>query len=283
MFTSKLWPWLAFASLWSLAGGMACFLDGFPGGERAASTTARIFGKCVSSLADSAYERADMAYHLGRPAYEERAFSNDVFQTWRSEIAPGAHAHLEGKDKMEILSWLKISLALNPGDVERYLVAAFWLLDRTIARPAEAEKLLIAARQANPDAYLPYLGLGRLYTKTDEREKAMRCFDRGIMLWPGGLSRTNDEARLDKRELLSRRAILREMNGDAPGAITDMKDILSLYPELRLPQFRERIVSLQSGRQPVESAAQRWSALMAADYRHACQRGSDDEHEGHEH
>ncbi|MEI6969948.1 MAG: tetratricopeptide repeat protein [bacterium] len=281
---SGAWPWFIAAVLWGAAASLACVVADPPVVRRGEdiSIAARMFGRCVSALAGEAYGRADLTFHKGRPTYHEKAFSNDVFQVWRRELAPVGHSHLGGSETKEIMSWLRFASLLDPHNVTYHLNAAYWLMSGDIGRPDAARKVLLEARDLNPDSYLVYLGLSQFATKTGDRSLARRSCDRALELWPRGKSPDDDEDQLkiDRREILSLRVILREMEGDMAGAIADLQAILGMFPES--PLVRSRIMLIAAGQETAAMAEQRWEALRKQEYYHVCE-GEAAAHEEHEH
>lgn len=283
IFISKAWPWVTVAVLWGAAASLACVIVDAPvAGSRAADSIAeRILGRCVNALAAQAYDRADLTFHKGRPHSRERAFSNDVFQVWRQDMAPTGHAHMSGDETKEIMAWLRFATLLDPHNITYRLDAAYWLMSTDINRPDAARKVLLDAGMADPHSYLVYLGMVQFATKTGDRLLARRSCDRALELWPGGQLPGDDEERtkMDKRELLMLRVLLREMDGDTAGAIADLKSVIEIFPNS--PQIRLRIRHIESGQESPALAEQWWNALKQQEYHHVCEEHSG-EHAGHE-
>jgi len=287
-FSDKRWLWIFGVCLWGMATILYSVLASQPlaSGAGDNSVASRVMGKCVTAFAETAFDRAELAFHSGRPQYREKAFSNDLFQVWHREIAPTGHAHLEGGQTKEVLAWLRFASLLDPHSVKYHLIAAFWLQGKDIGRPDEARRVLLEARAKNPESYVVYMGLGRLYAKTDDKLLAHRCYDRALVLWPRGKAPDDDQfqTNLDKRELLSRRAILREIEGDTAGAISDMKSIVELFPAS--PLIMARLLLLETGQKPQDSPAQRWGVLRNPEYHPLCEDAShehDEPDDPHEH
>lgn len=72
------------------------------------------------------------------------------------------HTHLQGANIREILPWLAIAAELDPGRIETYTVASYWLR-RELGKADEAEQFLRRGLSANPDSYEILFELGRLY------------------------------------------------------------------------------------------------------------------------
>lgn len=284
---SRAWPWIFVVALWAAAASLATVVADVPvaAGTGSDSIAVRMVGRCVTALASEAYARSDLTFHKGRPTYRDKAFSNDVFQVWRKEIAPAGHTHMAGEQTKEIMSWLRFASLLDPHEVTYYLDAAYWLMSRDIGRPDAARLVLAEARARNPHSYLVYFGFSQFATKVGDKRLARRSCDRALALWPSGKSPSDDESQpmIDKREILSLRVILREMDGDKAGAIADLRSILEMFPES--PQVRARIGLIMDGREPAAAAEQRWNALMKQEYHHVCedevreQAGHDHDHE----
>lgn len=290
MFSSRAWPWIGVVALWSAATMLASAIVEAPvGGRERDSAATRILGRCVNALATAAYDRTDLTFHKGRLAYAEKAFSNDVFQVIRREMAPTGHAHMDGDEIKEIMAWLRIATLLDPNNVTYHLDAAYWLMSRDVSRLDEARQVLLAARSANPETYIVHMALGQFATKIGDRQRARRSFDKSLVLWPGGMLPADDDdnqtkqekaeqIKIDKKEMLKLRIFLREMNGDTAGAIADLKSILEIFPDS--PLVRARIPLVENGQEPPALAEQKWNALRTQEYHHVCEEPAG-EHAGH--
>ena len=259
------------------------------GGLERDPVTTRIFGRCVNALATAAYDRTDLTFHKGRPSYVEKAFSNDVFQVLRREIAPTGHTHMDGDETKEIMAWLRIATLLDPDNITYHLDAAYWLMSRDVGRPDEARQVLIEARASNPESYIVHMALGQFATKIGDRQRARRSFDKALELWPRGMLPAEDDnnetrreqaeqSKIDKKEMLKLRIFLREMDGDMAGAIADLKSILELFPDS--PLVRARIPLVENGQELPALAEQKWNALRKQEYHHVCEEPAG-EHAGH--
>ena len=287
LFQSPAWPWIAAAAMLGLAGGLAAaVIPSANAGARGHETVmSRLLGSSAQAFGDSMLDRADTAFHMGRESRPDRtAITNDLFQTWREQIRPTGHAHLAGDRVKDIMAWLRFASWIDPSDVRSVLIASYWMAG-DMQRPREALRILLEAQAEEPGSYLPYLGRSRIYAKLDERAMARRCYDRVLRLWPGGLDPKDEDVKFDKREALSRRALLNEMEGRTAEAIRDMMDIVTLFPERASGQFKRRIAQLARGETPGESAEQRWTALRSERMAHAEdeeESGAHD-HAGHAH
>lgn len=266
-------PWIIVFVLWTLASSLACGLAAMPvfsgaGGSRR-SVAEQLFGQSVTALADYSFvSEADGFYHRGRRHYVETAFTNDVFQMLRREISPEGHAHLDGNDMKDVLAWVRMAILLDPHNVEYALVAAYWL-QRELGETDAALATLREAAAANPDSYLPYLGRGRLYAKIGDRARARTSYETAYVRWPGNLDRADPDALIDRREILIRLAILRELDNDIPGAVKFMKQIAQEFPSASRI-VRERAALIEQGRPLPVSAEERWDTIRQAEYHHFC-------------
>ena len=242
------------------------------------STEERLAGSCTHAMSEYAVELAERTFHGGVPYYQEEAFQDHPFQILRGAVAQTGHRHLSGRECGEIMPWLWMSLRLDPMNVTNYLDTAY-MLAKDLGMVDEAMDVLDEAQRNNPGSYLVYLGKSRIYAKADNRAMARKYCDRALAL---AADSGDEEVRIDKRELLSRRAILRELDGDVSGAIGDMQEIIALFPERELGQFRRRIAILASGAEPPDSATQRWQTIRSEEYHHLC-AAEEAGKKGHEH
>jgi len=273
-FKARPFGWMLLLCLWITGSSLAVRLSSLPSFHQGGSESivARLLGRSASAAAEYSLAQADVVFHGGRPRYRALAFDDNPFQILWRQIASTGHIHLEGAAVGEALPWLQMATRLDPHNVEYSLIASFLLLSE-IKKPKEAMKVLLEAQANNPDAYLVQMGKCRLFAKMDNRVMSRRACDRALELWPSGGNPNDDEVRLDKRELLARRAVLKELDGDIHGSIEDMRSIVQLFPERRPLQFVERIAILERGDKPADTAESRWNALRNEEFRHLCQEG----------
>lgn len=110
----------------------------------------------------------------------------DAPQNWLERFGglfqPDSHVHLEDGEEREILPWLKLSVELNPDNVQSFVVGAYWL--RRLGRLDEAENFLREGQRGNPESYEIYLELGRLYDEgRGELVRARRLYELALRNW----------------------------------------------------------------------------------------------------
>lgn len=252
-----------------------------PRADGARSVLASLFGESRLALGNSFYEKADSYFHRGIPHRKDRAFDRNVFLELRKQIAPEGHHHIAGGDVEEMMPWLWLALRANPGDIETYLVTAFWLAGDG-GRVDKAHEVLDEAQRNIPYAYEVQLEKGRLFLREQRLHEAQAAFDAGLAFWrhnrPEG-----DDARHDYASLLLYRALLCEAEGRRDDAIGCLEEIMAVFPERTYMQ--DRIDTLRRGDKPAFAASTVWANLLAADEkaRHEAVCPFDDEHaHGHD-
>jgi len=271
------------AVLWVAAGALAVNMATASGPDAVGASgpaAARLLIASSAILSQQALNQAEREYHGGRPNYAEEAFTNSVFQALAGRLQPRDHIHLEGSAAKEILPWFRFAMWAEPCNVTNALLASYWLA-RAQGGAQSALDVLNEAMRDNPRDYLVYMGKGRLYAKADERNMARRYYERALALWPGGSDGRDDDVRMDKREILSRLAVLDELDGNIPSAIERMRGIVEVLPGKSL-LFQNRMGILGRGEVPRQSALERWNALRGEEYLHLCSAGHE-EHEAHDH
>jgi tetratricopeptide (TPR) repeat protein len=124
---------------------------------RASNTMACLTG------AQSQHEPGDAGHDAHEKAMDFLGKPKDWIDRFGRHFCITEHAHLEGGGaQREILPWLRISAELDPGRVETYTVAAYWLR-KQLGKVKEAEAFLREGLRANPDSAEILTELGRLY------------------------------------------------------------------------------------------------------------------------
>lgn len=210
---------------------LACRLTTLPyfyGGD-VPSVWNQILGSASAVLSGDLYQVADRYFHKGVGRHEEHAF-DDPFQRLGEIVAPCRHEHLSpDAGVLEIMPWLSLATSVDPGNIEAYQVAAYWL--KTAGRRDEAAEVLKKAVVDNPDDYRLRIELALLAAARDDRATASSQLDRALSLWPSGLDPDGDEARIDLGRALQYRALIHLLNGEYSAALPLLKRELELFPD----------------------------------------------------
>ena len=134
---------LIFATAWILMASISCRLPDsglLEGRERGDFWFSLALGAARGSISREWLLQADRVLHRGVGVYRERAFT-DVFSRLSDAISPRDHLHLRGEAAAEIMPWLWLAVRSEPGNVDAYVLAAFWMAAE-IGRPDLALDLL---------------------------------------------------------------------------------------------------------------------------------------------
>ncbi len=268
-------PWLAVTIAWGVAFSLACRLSCIvPAAPSDEGVIGLLFGESRSALSADMYERADTFFHKGVTHVETRAFTNDWIQAWQRIVNPVSHRHAEGKSTAEILPWLQLATKADPHNVEASLVLAFWLSTGQ-NRPDLAGSVLMEAQRLNPADYRIPLEMGRVAIRQGELNQAQIKLSSALARWPSHLDPADRESLLDKAEALALLGFISEVNGDKAKAVIYFKNTLAIFPERTY--IKERLVQLESGGTPPDSARERLLNLVHRTADDACS----DAHQGH--
>jgi tetratricopeptide (TPR) repeat protein len=235
----------------------------------------RVLGSSRALLGDALFIHADECFHRGVPHTAAGAWGG-VFARWREAVAPTRHEELGASDIGELMPWFRMATRADPGNVDAYCVAAYWLL--RYGRSREAERVLTEAMEENPGDYRVFQERSRVFLRQENLAAAARALDSGIRLWPGGLRASDDQQRLNLAWMLRLRAALYEAEGATAAAAEALSRIAAMFPEWR--SVAEAVSRLRQG-QSDPLRARRQLKDIFADHR-MCSRGSEHEHE-HEH
>jgi len=256
---------------------LACRLTGLPYFAAADSRSAwdQIFGSASAGLSRDLYEIADRYFHKGVGHHEERAFE-DPFQRLGEVVAPHRHEHLSADaGVLEIMPWLSLATSVDPGNIEAYQVAAYWL--KTAGHLDEAAELLKKALVDNPDDYRLRMELALLAAARDERDSAAAELDRALNLWPGKLDPADEEARIDLARALHYRALIHQLDGEYSAALPLLKRELEVFPDRG--GIEAEIEAIQNNSVEREQLENKWHLLQRDKRELQCE----DHHHDHHH
>jgi tetratricopeptide (TPR) repeat protein len=144
----------------------------------------------------------------------------------------GADGHEESGEVRELLPWLKLSLELDPQEIQSYLVLAYWL--RTMGKLDDAERVLRDGLKENPRDPRLLFDLGRL--KYGQRHDITRARN----LWEAALAKLASQvpAKEDEQteitflqeQVLGHLARLEEQAGRPEQALRCLEQLKPLSP-----------------------------------------------------
>jgi len=258
--------WLMLILLGVISFSVSCWLSVSTWTLQAADNRSSIAGMLLGegrlALSGHFYELADEYFHGGLEHQTKEAFRDSLFQKAAGEISPRRHIHLSGAETSEIIPWLRLATMMNPSNVTIYLDTAYWLSSES-GRPDLAEQVLLEAQVRNPSSYKVQLERGRLFLQEKRIKDAKQAFNAGLALWPGEDKPDTFEAKDDKASLLIYRALIHEAEEERQEAITCLKGILNLFPERT--SIKDRIKTLEEGKEPSLLASQVWSDMLKKD------------------
>jgi tetratricopeptide (TPR) repeat protein len=158
-----------------------------------------------------------------------------------------------------MLPWLWLSMQMDPGNVETFRVAAFWMAG-PINRPDLALRVLRDARRIHPHNYQLLLDSGRILLRHGDRGGARRAFDAALALWPKHTGEDEELARFEKAELLTFKALLCEMDNQPDQVRELLKEVLVLFPGRDV--VRRRLAAMERGEPPEVPAVRLWSQML---------------------
>jgi|SRR5882724_1689356 len=150
-------------------------------GQDSENTLALLLGDGRQMMADRLLGKADAYFHSGKypSIFEQNAApeenhmaaaasghedhdedhdehealppAHDWIEAFGRHFIPTKHVHLEGGNEREMLPWLRLSIELDPKEIQTYLTTAYFLGDR-LGKWDEAEQLLREGLKANPNS-----------------------------------------------------------------------------------------------------------------------------------
>ncbi|MFM1945334.1 MAG: Tetratricopeptide repeat [Verrucomicrobiota bacterium] len=167
-------------------------------------------------------------------------------------LMPADHVHLEGGDAKEMLPWLKVSLELDPDNVQAYVTTAYWLRDG-LGRVDEAEEVLRHSVRRDPRAADPSIlfELGMLlYEGRGDGVRGKNLLLAALDRWEVVEAGKEDSNRLLHASILGRLAEMDEAAGRYGEALEWLKRLEEVSPNPEAIREREREVeALGAGRE----------------------------------
>ncbi len=276
-------PWRAHPAgwlilLWLATATLAARIGSFPSmtGASDTSAVALLADETRQALGQHLYRTSDIYFHRGGRPRPQAPYRNDRLTRLSEAISPNQHEHLDEHEIAQIMPWLLATVRADASHVEAWRVTAFWLASPALAKTEEAATLLADAARRHPDDYRPLLDLARLRLRRNDLAGAVWYLDRGLALWRDDLPRLDqEEARMEKAELLMFRALCDEIDGNFIEAAAGYDRILRMFPDRH--HLAERRDALRTGQTP-ELPPLSWIRNLAA-HRHL----EPHECEGHRH
>ena len=260
---------------WGLAFTVVCHLIPASQGTTAdPGITALMFGEGRQALSLNFFNEADLYFHKGVAHLQPRISTHSFFQRWQDTLTPERHAHAEGVSSAEILPWLKLATQTDPRNVDAFLVAAFWA-ETGLRRDDLAREILNEAQRSNPGDYRIPLEKGRLFIRTGRFTMARDSLSSALQFQSRQPATTPDsQFTLDQAEILSFLGFLYEMKGMRTDAIRCFNNALAIFP--KRTYIKERVILLEEGREPPDTARSLLEKLTRQTAHDAC-------HDEHDH
>jgi len=151
----------------------------------------------------------------------------------------------------EMLPWLRLSTAMDPQNIQSYIIAAYWLHERLQAT-AEAENFLREGLRANPDSHELLFELGRLALDAHQDSgRAQALWRSGIARWHAVEAAKPEPDYFGLRQLLAYLALSQERSGQYREALAHLQEADALPGGQGLYAVRiKRLQELLAGNTP---------------------------------
>ena len=189
---------------------------------------------------DHADEHTKAMDFLGKPA--------NVIDKFGRHFFPSEHRHLAATDEREILPWLRLAAQMDPGRVETYTVAAYFLRQR-LNKPKEAEGFLREGLRENPGSFEILFELGRLVEENQkDLQRARNIYELAYQRWMEKESGKEEPNLFSRQQILSHLAGVVEAQGERTTAIGYWREYLKVA--VNKPMIQQHIDKLSA--QPAE-------------------------------
>jgi tetratricopeptide (TPR) repeat protein len=209
----------------------------------------RALGLMCGAVGERFFERADLYFHRGIP-HQRPSIGPTLFTRWAARLVPPSPLHAEGADACEILPWLRFATAMDPGNVDAYLVAAYWV-ERSGGRPDLAEDVLREVVRRNPRDYRPFFDWARLALRRDSPARALALLGAGLRAWPEPAPPGDPDAVRDRAVMMEMRGLLLASDGQREEALRELERAAEIRPQAA-GEIRRRMEEIRAGR-PGES------------------------------
>lgn len=161
--------------------------------------------------------------------------ARDIIERFSHNFYPVRHTHLDqqGKpgDMREILPWLRLTVELDPHNVDAYVVASYWLR-REFKKDAEAEAFLRDGLKHNPDSCEIYFELGRLQLEDHQQpDRARNLWLLALRKWDQTEAGQPEPNRFIYLQVTGQLAKLEEHQGDYARALYHLRALREISPQ----------------------------------------------------
>ncbi len=202
-------------------------------------------------MVEEHHDEHDPAEHEHEKAMDFLGQSKDWIDAFGRHFYPSTHSHLDKPgEAREILPWLRLSAELDPGRVDTYTVAAYWMRSR-LGQAAEAEEFLREGLRANPNSYEILFALGQLYYENHHDPV------HAVNLWELALRRWQEQEQagitpdlLVYQEIVANLAHVEEEQGNLALALHYLELVRQASPEPKVIQKQIDELKLKMGSAP---------------------------------
>jgi tetratricopeptide (TPR) repeat protein len=195
----------------------------------------------------------------------------DIIEEFNRHFLPSRHTHLDeggpqgpaGTDLgegasgevREILPWLRLSAEMDPGRIETYVVAAYWLRKK-MGKVDEAEQFLREGLRANPGNSAILFELGRIYQEDrKDIDRARNVWELGVRKWDQQTTPKTEQDNFVLAQLTLHLARLEENQGSLAAAIQwlERAEPVSPDPEVirkQIGELRQKLAESKTGAAP---------------------------------
>jgi tetratricopeptide (TPR) repeat protein len=201
----------------------------------------------------------------------------DIIEEFNRHFLPSRHTHLDeggprgpaGTDLgeggsgevREILPWLRLSAEMDPGRIETYVVAAYWLRKK-MGKVNEAEQFLREGLQANPGNSAILFELGRIYQE-DRKDigRARNVWELGVKKWDQQTTPKTEQDNFVLAQLTVHLARLEEDQGNLAAALQWLERAGPVSPDQevirkQIEELRQKLAESKAGTVPPPAKTQ---------------------------
>jgi tetratricopeptide (TPR) repeat protein len=258
---------------------------------RSASTLELLLGDGRRMFATHFFVKADVYYHSGyypsifdRPQekgegalaivgsaglsaslhdHADLATPQDWIERFGRKFMPNSHTHLDlggpggdsgGGDIREMLPWLRVTAELDPGRIEAYTVAAYWLRTR-LDQVDEAEAFLREGLRANPGNPTLLFEIGKIQSENRKHpERARNLWELALRNWEMHESGSEDPDLFTFSRIVGQLALLEEREGNLEKALVYLEKLRAVSPQPGSVERWMEDVRNQLTRRPAEGS-----------------------------
>jgi tetratricopeptide (TPR) repeat protein len=163
-------------------------------------------------------------------AHEDAASpQSDWLADFGRHFYPTEHVHLESQDAREMLPWLRLSVEMDPHQVQVYAVTAYFLRDR-MGRVDETEEFLREGLRNNPRNAEILYQLGCCFRKRDDPARANNLWVAALASWREFEQPKKDPDLLLLRNILDGLILVAEKKGSIQQALEYLQQLKVVSP-----------------------------------------------------